>query len=117
MVPQRADMRDILTLTRRIIFFEVTAEMHSRSRRRPYSLSYHLDISGSPCTDFRNFVVTAASSKGRELINHREDLSVTRCGEALEVVCATTGNATAEKLSRDIEAAYPNVIVRFARHY
>ena len=91
--------------------------MQSRSRRRKYNLSYHIDLSGTSCTDFHNFVVTAASSKGRELINHRDDTTVARCGEALEVNCATTGGASAEKLSRDIEAAYPKVIVRFARQY
>jgi hypothetical protein len=91
--------------------------MASTHRRRRYALSYHIALATSPCADFREFVVAIASSQGRELLNHREDATMGRCGHALEVRCSTTGNATAEKLSKQIEARYPDVIVHWARQY
>jgi len=88
-----------------------------RHRRRTYNLLYYVRATDNLCNDFRNFVLDCARSGGRELRQNAPDGIGGRCGIVLSVRCATTGTATAEKLSDRIKGRYPGVTAEFSRDY
>lgn len=89
----------------------------ARHRRRTYNLLYYVVATGTPCADFRSFVLDCAQFGGREVKHNAPDNIDGRCGIALKIRCATTGTATAEKLSDRIKGRYPTVAVQFSRDY
>jgi formylmethanofuran:tetrahydromethanopterin formyltransferase len=89
----------------------------ARQRRRTYNLLYYLGFAGNQCSDFRAFVLECAQSGGRELKHNAPDSSDGRCGIALKIICATTGSATAEKLSYRIRGRYDKVMIESSRDY